>query len=145
MHLLSVLLETYLWHEEDFGKRRMIQYLEQWAAENTQEQYDFRADLGYKHNSAIFKRIVAQEISEELLLHTAMDEYKRGCFDCAAEFLFYKPYIMEKLRFPYTIDYSDRTDGYFTKERNLQGEPVLSGDALEEFIRTFLKDYPQFQ
>ena len=60
-----------------------------------------------------------------ILLHTAMDEYKRGCFDCAAEFLFYKPYIMEKLRFPYTIDYSDRTDGYFTKERNLKEPSVL--------------------
>lgn len=145
MHLLSVLLETYLWHEEDFGKRRIMQYLEQWASENTQKQYDFRADLGYKHNRAIFERIVAQEISEELLLQTAMDEYRRGCFDCVAEFLYYKPYIAEKLRFPYTIGYSEQTDGYFTKERNAQGVSVLSGDVLEEFIRTFLEDDPHFQ
>ena len=138
MHLLSVLLETYLWREEDFGKRRMMQYLEQWAAENAKEQYDFRADLGFAHNKAIFERILARKIDEGLLLRTAMDEYRQGWFDSASEFLYYKPYIAEKFGFPYEIEYVDRTDGYCTKEKDAQGNPVLSGDALEKVIRDFL-------
>ena len=118
MYLLSVLLEAYLWHEQEFGNRRMMMQLEHWTAEHIpQAKFDIRADLGFMHNKAIFEEALSMlpefrnaEINEELLFRAAMDEYRQGAYDSACDYLYYKPYIAEKIGFPYKIEYSGRTD-----------------------------------
>jgi hypothetical protein len=136
-------------------------YLENWTEEMIgagripQAVYDFRADLGSEHNRALFENIVAQlripekyhvgEINEELLFRIAVDEYRQGCFDSASEFLYYKSYAADKLGFPFEIEYSDRSDEYLTKEKDNHGRPVMSGNALEDYILAFLSGHPALQ
>ena len=70
------------------------------------------------------------------MFRIAIDEYKRGCYDSAAEFLYRKKYIADRLGFPFVIEYSEKTDGYFIKQES----EIISGNELENYVINFLSD-----
>lgn len=156
MYMLSYLIEEYLWSEKNFNKRRIILYLEGWTKEMInagrlpQSIYDFRADLSFEHNKKVFEQIIRQlklldkcnvtEINEDFLFQIVIDEYKHGYYDSASEFLYYKKYVADKLVFPFTIEYSEISDEYFTKDKIKQGSSIMSGNELENYVIKFLSD-----
>ena len=76
------------------------------------------------------------EISEELYFRISVEEYKRGYFDSACDFLYYrKVLVAERLKFPYNIEYDPIKEYY--AENN--GEFVMGGAELEEFASEFLE------
>lgn len=156
VYLLSYLIEEYLWSETNFDKRRVILYLEGWVEEMMKagclprSTYDFRADLGFEYNKTLFEQMIRQldlpdncnitEINEDLLFQTVIYEYEHGFFDSACEFLFYKKYVADKYDFPFTIEYSEKSDDYYTKEKTKQGTAIMYGSELENYVINFLSD-----
>lgn len=154
--MLSYLIENYLWSEKNFNKRRIILYLEGWTEEMINDGrlprsiYDFRADLSFEHNKKVFEQIIRQlklpdkcnvtEINEDFLFQIVIDEYKHGCYDSTSEFLYHKKYFADKLGFPFTIEYSEISDEYFTKDKTKQGSSIMSGNELEDYVIKFLSD-----
>ena len=153
MKHLSNLIETYLWSNDNFNKRRNALYLHEWISDMVEEvlqsqgMYDFLNNFDVAQASCSFERIITEldllkkfgvaEINEDFLFAISLYEYHNGYYDSACEFLYYKKYIVDKLNFPYTLDYSDVSDKYYAEN--------MKGIELEEFSRAFLEENNIFQ
>ena len=153
MKHLSNLIETYLWSNDNFNKRRNALYLLDWISDmldeglQCQAMYDFHNNFDVAQASCSFERIITEldllkkfgvaEINEDFLFAISLYEYHNGYYDSACEFLYYKKYIVDKLSFPYTLDYSDVSDKYYAEN--------MKGIELEEFSRAFLEENNIFQ
>ena len=78
------------------------------------------------------------DIDDELWYKVALDEYRSGILGPACDTLYYYPRFAEMAAFPYTIEYSHITDGYYTREKNEDGTYVMGYEALESFCEEFL-------
>ncbi|MBQ7783096.1 MAG: hypothetical protein IJ368_03920 [Oscillospiraceae bacterium] len=83
----------------------------------------------------ILEYFECSEISEELYYRVSVEEYKRGYFDSACDFLYFRKHITERLEFPYNIEY-DPLKEYYAENK---GEFVMCGAELEEFASEFLE------
>ena len=140
MYLFSYLIESYLYQNQHFNKRKNYLYLCGWAETMLEAGYLCPAlqtcaeEPNVSQTKILFESIIKElqfpAINEKLLFRVALEEYRRGYFDSACEFLYYKPYIAEKWKFPYQIIYSG--DDYTAKE-------IPDSDELENVAQLFIK------
>ena len=148
MYLLSNLIETYLWSDEHFNRRITALYLLNWITEVSESGYrcksmnTFQNDFDVSQAKSTFESIINEsgllekhnvtEINDEFLFKISLYEYQHGYYDSACDFLYFKKHVADKLHFPYTLDYSSRTDEYYTAD--------MKGTELENYVFDFLKD-----
>lgn len=143
MYLLSNLVEYYIYYKKHFCKRRNYLYLTEWVncmLDNgccCPSMLSFLQEDCLENSLVMFERIMSElgfdVINEELLYNISVEEYRKGYFESAVDFLYYKNHVAERLGFPYEIKYSTVSDKYFTAE-NIHGEELenLAVDFLEK-------------
>lgn len=143
MYLLSNLVENYIYCKKHFCKRINYLYMTEWVncmLENNcccPSMLSFLQEDCLENSLVMFERIMSElgfdEINEEILYNISVEEYRKGYFESAVDFLYYKNHVAERLGFPYEIDYSAVSDKYFTAE-NIHGEELenLAVDFLEK-------------
>ncbi|GEM_PF-5021653 len=110
MHMLSYLLEEYYFQpEQKFSCRRNLLYLQVWSEQMQKAGYQCPAfsslaDAGISGLRQRFEAVLNAlypdtEINENFLVQTALEEYRRGCFDSAVDFVHHKRYIAEKFHY----------------------------------------------
>ncbi len=146
MYLLSKLIEEYLWSNEHFNKQKNALYLLNWIRDvwesgcQCQAMNSFQNDFDVSQAKCSFEHIINElgllekynvaEIDEEFLFKISLYEYQNGYYDSACDFLYYKKQVADKLRFPYTLNYSVKNDEYYTTD--------MKGIELERFAQKFL-------
>lgn len=144
MYLLSRLVETYIYCKKHFCKRINYLYFSEWVdcmLENgcrCPSMLSFQKESYLENSLVMFERIMSElgftEINEEILYNISVEEYRKGYFESAVDFLFYKNHVAERLDFPYDIKYSPVSDKYYTEEN-------INGEKLEDFSVDFLEKY----
>jgi len=151
MHLLSKLIEPIVYKEnQKLLCRHYMLYLKAFADELTEMGFSSDAVLCAAENDNVFmtEQLLTEminelkitelsqsgKIDEELYFRVCIEEYKRGFYDCACDFLFYRKEIAERLGFPYSLEYNG---GYCAKEN---GTVIMSGYELCEFASDFLEN-----
>ena len=143
MYLLSNLVEYYIYYKKHFCKRRNYLYFTEWVKcmlDNgccCPSMLSFQKESYPENSLVMFERIMSElgfdVINEQLLYNISVEEYRKGYFESAVDFLYYKNHVAERLGFPYEIKYSAVSDKYFTAE-NIHGEELenLAVDFLEK-------------
>ncbi len=142
MYLLSNLVEYYIYYKKHFCKRRNYLYLTEWVKCMLDNGYccpsmlSFRQEDYIEDSLVIFEKIMSEmgfdEINEELLYNISVEEYRKGYFESAVEFLYYKSYVAERLDFPYKIEYSVSYGDYTAKNINYTELEDFAVDFLEK-------------
>lgn len=143
MYLLSYLVENYIYNKKHFCKRINHLYLAEWIncmldnGSCCPSMLSFRQEECIEDSLVIFEKIMSEmgfdEINEDILYDISVEEYRKGYFESAVEFLYYKSYVAERLGFPYKIEYSV-SHGDYTAEN-------INYTELEDFAVDFLEKY----
>ncbi len=145
MYLLSRLIKLYI--NGQAPSRKFGLYMSGWAEQVKHMGYsnpclDKAAEFySVYENEAVFNELIVEIMGEkainiELLEQVCFEEYKQHCFDSACEFLYYNQFIADKCSFPYTLRNND--DYYFTKEITDSATPIMQGEEIEIYIKSFL-------
>lgn len=120
MHHISNLLEAYISDKDSVNCRYHLLYLK--GLINDLDVVDITCPDDVSCVRDTFESLLSEmgipqkygfeEINKDLLVSLAIDEYRNGSFDSACEFLYYKQYVSDELKFPYEIIYSSETDCY---------------------------------